>query len=87
VNKTRKLASFWDKEFNQLIRRRKAALFKLKEFPSRENVLLYKKKEAMAKSGLRKIKKEYFKKFCNSINTQRKLANLRICGIAKHNQI
>jgi hypothetical protein len=47
----------------------------------------------MAKSGLRKIKKEYFKKFNQSINTQanltfgRKLANLQIRGVAEHNQI
>lgn len=74
-----------------LIGRRKTALFKLKEFPSWEN-FIYKKEEAMAKSTLRKIEKEYFKKF-NSINTQanlifrRKLANLRICGIVEHNQI
>jgi hypothetical protein len=52
-----------------LIRRRKAVLFKLKEFPTWQHFQSYKKEEAMAKSGLRKIKREYFKKF-NSISQQ-----------------
>lgn len=65
VNKSCKSAAFWDEECIRLIRRRKAALLKLKEFPTRENFLLYKKEEAKGKSGLRKIEKEYFKKFCN----------------------
>jgi hypothetical protein len=64
---------------------------KLKEFPTRENSLSYKKEEAKAKRGLRKIKKEYFKKLCKSTNTQaslifgRKLENVRIRGIAESN--
>jgi hypothetical protein len=33
VNKSRISATFWGKACIQLIRRRKAALFKLKEFP------------------------------------------------------
>jgi hypothetical protein len=88
VNKSRKSASFWDEECNWLIRRRKAALFKLKEFPTGENFLSYKKEEAKAKSRLRKIKKFY-----NSVNTQSnltfgtKLANLRIRGIVGCNQM
>jgi hypothetical protein len=67
VNKSWKPAAFWDEECNRLIRRN-AALLKLKQFPTRENFLSYKNEEAKAKSGLRKIKKECFKKFCNSVN-------------------
>jgi hypothetical protein len=48
-----------DKECNRLLRRRKAALFKLKEFPTRENFLSYKKKESLAKSGLIKLLKGF----------------------------
>jgi hypothetical protein len=33
------------------------------------------KKEAKVKSRLRKIKKEYFKKFCKSISTQEMLGS------------
>jgi hypothetical protein len=61
ANKSCKSATFWEEECSQLIRRREVTLFKLKEFPTRKNVLSYKKKEANAESGLRKIKKEYFK--------------------------
>jgi hypothetical protein len=64
VNKPRKSAAFWDKECNQLIRRRKAALFKLKKFLAWEHFLSYKKEEANTKSRKRNFKKEYFKKFC-----------------------
>jgi Golgi nucleoside diphosphatase len=41
---------------------------KLKELPTWENFLSYKEEEAKAKSGLRKIKKVYFKNFYNSVN-------------------
>jgi hypothetical protein len=68
IYKSWKAAALWDEECNRLIKRRKAAQLKLKEVPARENFVSYKKKEAKAKSGLRKIKKEYFKKFCYSIN-------------------
>jgi hypothetical protein len=94
VNKSWKPAAFWDEECNQLFRRRKAVLLKLKEFPTRENFLSYKKEEAKVKSGLRKIKKEYFKKCCNSINQYtsqsymwEKSANLRTRGIAESNRM
>jgi hypothetical protein len=44
VSKSRTSVAFGDEECNRLIRRRKAALFKLKEFPTQENFLSYEKK-------------------------------------------
>jgi hypothetical protein len=63
LKKSWKAAAFWDEECNRLIRRIKAVLLKLKEFPTRENVLSYKKEEAKAKSGIRKIKRDNLRNF------------------------
>ncbi|XP_034936031.1 uncharacterized protein [Chelonus insularis] len=64
----RKAAIFWNSECDKLVRLRVAAFLRLKEYPSEENFLKYKQAEARAKSGIRKIKKDYFRSFLNSIN-------------------
>ncbi|XP_023703181.1 uncharacterized protein LOC111862205 [Cryptotermes secundus] len=77
-------APFWNEDCNRLIRLRKGALLRLQQYPTRDNFLQYKKIEAKTRSDIRRIKRDYYRNFCCSLNRftnqsyiWRKLAGLK----------
>lgn len=67
-NKRRTNCFWWNSEYDKLIRLRKAAYAKLKFKFTRENFLKYKQTDAKTKYGIRRIKKESFISFCESLD-------------------
>ncbi|CAG5103233.1 Protein of unknown function [Cotesia congregata] len=61
-------SAWWNGECDRLVRLRKAALLKFKANRSCDNFIAYKKAQAEALVGLRRIKKESFKNFCASLS-------------------
>lgn len=58
---------WWSEECDELVARRKIALDNFKKSGTRDNFLLYKRECAKARIGLKNIKKENFRKFCESL--------------------
>lgn len=58
---------WWNEECDKMVARRKLALDNFKKFGTRVDFLLYKKECAKTRIGLKNIKKENFKKFCESL--------------------
>lgn len=59
---------WWNEECNWLVRLRKAALLSFQCNRTYEQFIEYKKRDAKAKYGLKKIKKESFVQFCGTLN-------------------
>lgn len=60
-------AGWWDDECDLLIKNRLEALNRFKQHKSRDNFIVYKIEVAKTRIGLRNIKKEKFKNFCESL--------------------
>jgi hypothetical protein len=58
-------APFWDEDCNRL---RRGAFLCLKQYPTGDNFLTYKRTEAKTKSELKKIKQDYYRNFCKSFS-------------------
>jgi len=58
---------WWNKECNALLLERKKALERFKSQKTRENFLLYKREIARTRIGLKNIKKESFRNFCENL--------------------
>ena len=62
--------SWWDDECDELIRNRQEALAKFTTLLTRETFLEYKRKEAIARIGLRNVRKKKFVAFCETLNRE-----------------
>ncbi|EFN60796.1 hypothetical protein EAG_00346, partial [Camponotus floridanus] len=59
---------WWNEACDALILERRKALERFKTQRTRTNFLLYKKESAKIRIGLRNIKKENFKSFCENLS-------------------
>lgn len=58
---------WWDEDCEKLIKQIKEALKKFRNCRTWENFIDFKRNKAKTRSGLRKIKKDSFKKFCENL--------------------
>lgn len=58
---------FWDEVCEELDAKRREALRTFRKNRTRDNFRLFKMAEARAKSGIKKVKKEKYRQFCESV--------------------
>ena len=67
---------WWSEECSEIVRDKHQARNRLNKYPTVENLINFKRLEAMAKKITRKAKRESFKKYCSTLNYETPISEI-----------